>query len=114
MPGDQHDRAGEFAILGRFGQEFQARDVGQTKIQQQTIEFARPQRRDAGGAVPCRLDLKRSRRLSRQQPAIQPPVGFVVVDAQLPSALARTFEPGSPVTVGVEQTKLLVVPAQTS
>jgi putative spermidine/putrescine transport system ATP-binding protein len=37
-----------------------------------------------------------------------------VVDAQLPSALARTFEPGSQVTVGVEPTKLLVVPAQTS
>ncbi len=37
-----------------------------------------------------------------------------VIDAQLPSALARTFEPGSPVTVGVEPTTLLVVPAQTS
>jgi putative spermidine/putrescine transport system ATP-binding protein len=37
-----------------------------------------------------------------------------VVDAQLPSALARVFEPGSPVTVGVEPTTLLVVPAQTS
>jgi len=36
-----------------------------------------------------------------------------VIDAQLPSALARTFEPGSPVTVGVEPTTLLVVP-QTS
>jgi putative spermidine/putrescine transport system ATP-binding protein len=37
-----------------------------------------------------------------------------VVDAQLPSTLARTFEPGSTVSVGVEPTKLLVVPAQTS
>jgi putative spermidine/putrescine transport system ATP-binding protein len=33
-----------------------------------------------------------------------------VIDAQLTSAAARGFEPGAPVTVGVDQTRLLVVP----
>jgi len=32
-----------------------------------------------------------------------------VLDAQLSSAAARAFEPGAPVTVGVEPTRLLVV-----
>jgi putative spermidine/putrescine transport system ATP-binding protein len=32
-----------------------------------------------------------------------------VLDAQLSSAAARTFDPGAPVTVGVEPTRLLVV-----
>jgi len=33
-----------------------------------------------------------------------------VIDAQLSSAQARVFEPGAAVTVGVEQTRVLVVP----
>jgi putative spermidine/putrescine transport system ATP-binding protein len=37
-------------------------------------------------------------------------VDGAVIDAQLTSAQARAFQPGSPVTVGVEPTKLLVVP----
>ena len=35
-----------------------------------------------------------------------------VVDAQLTSAAARAFEPGAPVTLGVEPTRVLVVPAE--
>jgi putative spermidine/putrescine transport system ATP-binding protein len=34
-----------------------------------------------------------------------------VIDAQLSSAQARVFEPGAAVTVGVEQTRVLVVPS---
>jgi hypothetical protein len=91
VAGDKDNCAGQLAIHHGIIQEFETGDVGQAKVQQQTIELSWAQRRDAGGSVDRLLDVERSRRLPRQQPAVESAVSFIIVDDQQSIGAVRVW-----------------------
>ncbi len=82
MPGDQHEGRRQRAVDHNVGQKFQTGDVGKAEIQQHTIECCSLQCADARRTVGCMLNVESPGGLAVQEPAIQAPVGFIVVNDQ--------------------------------
>ena len=83
LTGYQDDRARLVSVIpGGLRQEFETGHVGQTEIQQYTIEFPFTQCREANRAVRGLLDFETIARLPAQKFGMEAPVGRIVADDQ--------------------------------